>query len=72
MNVEVRSIIKTAEGRYLTSDESVNLLELVKSYERRLAIMKSVEAKESIIVRQVLERAFVASAARQTSVLDSG
>jgi len=58
MNVEVRSIIKTAEGRYLTSDESVNLLDLVKSYERRLAIMKSVEAKESIIVRQVLERAF--------------
>lgn len=58
MTPETRNILKAAEGRYLSSDEAKALLDDARSLERRLAIMRAVEQREAVIVRQAIDKAF--------------
>ena len=58
MSRTIHEIMKKAEGRYLTSEESKKVMDAGREYERLLAISRLVEQHESEIVRQTVERVF--------------
>ena len=58
MTPEIRDIIKAAEGRYLSVDEGKQLLDVCRDTERRVAIMRSLEQREAVIVKQTIEKVF--------------
>lgn len=58
MNRKIAGIMRSAEGRYLTSEEMNTVIETARDFERRLGIMKRLEEKEQAIVMPAVEKAF--------------
>lgn len=58
MNTQLSQVMLGAEGRYLSSAEIDNVMELMRSYEARMRVMQTVEEREDYIVRETVERVF--------------
>jgi len=58
MNQEIETIMRGAEGRYLTNDEGRKVLDVARGYEKRLLALRTLEQKEAEIVRTTIERVF--------------
>jgi hypothetical protein len=56
MTPEIRETMKAAEGRYLSPEEARTVLDACRDVERRLGVMRAVEQREAIIVRQTVEK----------------
>lgn len=55
MDSEVENLLRAAEGRFPSVEESRRMLVIARSYERRLAVCVALEAKESVIARRATE-----------------
>lgn len=58
MNRQVAAVMREAEGRYLSQAEIDSVLETVRGFERRVAIMRKIEAKEKEIILPMVEAVF--------------
>jgi Phycobilisome protein len=55
MDKAIETLLRSAEGRYVSAEESRQILSIIATYERRLAICTSLQDKEATITQQTTE-----------------
>jgi Phycobilisome protein len=55
MDKNIETMLRSAEGRYVNSEEARQILSIISTYERRLAICSSLQDKEATITQQTTE-----------------
>jgi hypothetical protein len=55
MDKAIETLLRSAEGRYVSAEESRQILSIIATYERRLAICSSLQDKEATITQQTTE-----------------
>jgi hypothetical protein len=58
MSPQLAQVMTGAEGRYLTSAEMDNVMNIMRGYETRMNVMKEIEAHEDYIIKTTIERVF--------------
>lgn len=58
MNKHIADIMRSAEGRYLTSEEAQTVIDTLRGFEHRLGIMQRLEEKESAIIVATVDKVF--------------
>jgi hypothetical protein len=55
MDTEMDNIVRNCEGRYLNVEEQRRIIEIAKTYEKRIAVVSALEAKEEVLTERTTE-----------------